>query len=93
MGNLRGEGLANLIGCCCESGERWLVAEFMPNEALGKHLFHCEFFFSALVYVVSKCLGGVDEMLTCLSIIFKNANRYCSIHVLKSHLFDSSTEG
>lgn len=42
MGNLRSERLANLIGCCCEGDERLLVAEFMPNETLAKHLFHCE---------------------------------------------------
>ncbi|CAI9757096.1 unnamed protein product [Fraxinus pennsylvanica] len=41
--NLRNERLANLIGCCYEEGERLLVAEFMPNETVAKHLFHCEF--------------------------------------------------
>ena len=51
VGSLRSERLANLIGCCCEGEERLLVAEFMPNETLAKHLFHCEragflFFFS-----------------------------------------------
>ncbi|XAR68878.1 Non-specific serine/threonine protein kinase [Bertholletia excelsa] len=40
VGNLRSERLANLIGCCCEGDERLLVAEFMPNETLAKHLFH-----------------------------------------------------
>ena len=45
MGQLRSDRLANLIGCCCEGDERLLVAEFMPNETLSKHLFHCEFFF------------------------------------------------
>lgn len=42
VGNLRSERLANLIGCCCEGEEKLLVAEFMPNETLAKHLFHCE---------------------------------------------------
>ncbi|XAR50879.1 Non-specific serine/threonine protein kinase [Bertholletia excelsa] len=42
VGNLRSERLANLIGCCCEGDERLLVAEFMPNETLAKHLFHWE---------------------------------------------------
>jgi magnesium-transporting ATPase (P-type) len=41
VGQLRSERLANLIGCCCEGGERLLVAEFMPHETLAKHLFHC----------------------------------------------------
>lgn len=43
VGQLRNERLANLVGCCCEGEERLLVAEFMPNETLSKHLFHCEF--------------------------------------------------
>ncbi|KAJ8753790.1 hypothetical protein K2173_000044 [Erythroxylum novogranatense] len=42
VGGLRREWLANLIGCCCEGEERLLVAEFMPNETLAKHLFHWE---------------------------------------------------
>lgn len=42
VGQLRNERLANLIGCCCEGDERLLVAEFMPNETLAKHLFHCK---------------------------------------------------
>ncbi|XP_058212906.1 serine/threonine-protein kinase BSK5-like [Rhododendron vialii] len=40
VGNLRSERLANLIGYCCEGDERLLVAEFMPNGTLAKHLFH-----------------------------------------------------
>ncbi|KAG8042859.1 hypothetical protein GUJ93_ZPchr0087g7034 [Zizania palustris] len=40
VGQLRSGRLASLIGCCCESGERLLVAEFMPHETLAKHLFH-----------------------------------------------------
>ncbi|CAN1303929.1 Serine/threonine-protein kinase BSK6 [Linum perenne] len=42
VGNLRSERLANLIGFCCQGEERLLVAEFMPNETLAKHLFHWE---------------------------------------------------
>lgn len=57
MGNLRSERLANLIGCCCEGEERLLVAEFMPNDTLAKHLFHCEllssFFISKYVFLFS----------------------------------------
>ncbi|GAA0161481.1 non-receptor serine/threonine protein kinase [Lithospermum erythrorhizon] len=40
VGQLRSERLANLIGYCCELDERLLVAEFMPNETLSRHLFH-----------------------------------------------------
>jgi hypothetical protein len=36
VGQLRSGRLANLIGCCCESGERLLVAEFMPHETLSQ---------------------------------------------------------
>ncbi|GKV08010.1 hypothetical protein SLEP1_g19701 [Rubroshorea leprosula] len=42
VGQLRSERLANLIGCCSEGNERLLVAEFMPNETLSRHLFHWE---------------------------------------------------
>ncbi|MQL91950.1 hypothetical protein Taro_024563 [Colocasia esculenta] len=40
VGQLRNHRLANLLGCCCEGDERLLVAEYMPNETLAKHLFH-----------------------------------------------------
>ncbi|KAG0474666.1 hypothetical protein HPP92_014352 [Vanilla planifolia] len=42
VGQLRNHRLANLLGCCCEGEERLLVAEYMPNETLAKHLFHWE---------------------------------------------------
>ncbi|XP_057435617.1 serine/threonine-protein kinase BSK3-like isoform X2 [Lotus japonicus] len=42
VGLLRNQRLANLLGCCCEDDERLLVAEYMPNETLAKHLFHWE---------------------------------------------------
>ncbi|KAI4369888.1 hypothetical protein MLD38_018284 [Melastoma candidum] len=40
VGELRNDRLANLLGCCCQDDERLLVAEYMPNETLAKHLFH-----------------------------------------------------
>ncbi|PKA66267.1 putative serine/threonine-protein kinase [Apostasia shenzhenica] len=40
VGKLRHRRLVNLIGCCAEGDERLLVAEFMPNDTLSKHLFH-----------------------------------------------------
>jgi len=40
VGKLRSGKLANLIGFCCEGDERLLVAEYMPNDTLAKHLFH-----------------------------------------------------
>ncbi|KAF3565469.1 hypothetical protein DY000_02012284 [Brassica cretica] len=42
VGQLRNYRMANLLGCCYEGEERLLVAEFMPNETLAKHLFHWE---------------------------------------------------
>ncbi|GAB2267539.1 Serine/threonine-protein kinase bsk1 [Dionaea muscipula] len=42
VGKLRYKRLANLIGYCCDGDERLLVAEFMPNDTLAKHLFHWE---------------------------------------------------
>ncbi|CAL5376970.1 unnamed protein product [Camellia sinensis] len=41
VGKLRHRRLANLIGYCCDGDERLLVAEYMPNDSLAKHLFHC----------------------------------------------------
>ncbi|KAE8703688.1 putative serine/threonine-protein kinase [Hibiscus syriacus] len=42
VGQLRNNRLANLLGFFCEGDERLLVAEYMPNETLAKHLFHWE---------------------------------------------------
>ncbi|CAA7026106.1 unnamed protein product [Microthlaspi erraticum] len=42
VGQLRSKRMATLLGCCCEGCHRLLVAEFMPNETLAKHLFHWE---------------------------------------------------
>ncbi|KAI7745676.1 hypothetical protein M8C21_030416 [Ambrosia artemisiifolia] len=42
VGQLRNARLANLLGCCCEHDERLLVAEYLPNNTLAKHLFHWE---------------------------------------------------
>ncbi|KAJ0078385.1 hypothetical protein Patl1_37425 [Pistacia atlantica] len=41
VGKLRDTRLANLIGHCCDGDERLLVAEYLPNDTLAKHLFHC----------------------------------------------------
>lgn len=41
IGNLRHVRLVNLIGYCCDGDERLLVSEYMPNQSLTKHLFHC----------------------------------------------------
>lgn len=48
VGKVRHKRLVNLIGCCAEGDERLLVAEYMPNDTLSKHLFHCMITFSHL---------------------------------------------
>ncbi|OMO97024.1 hypothetical protein COLO4_14913 [Corchorus olitorius] len=40
VGKLYHKRLVNLNGCCTEGDERLLVAEYMPNDTLSKHLFH-----------------------------------------------------
>ncbi|KAG5102535.1 hypothetical protein AAZX31_17G148600 [Glycine max] len=40
VGKVRHKRMVNLIGCCAEGDERLLVAEYMPNDTLSKHLFH-----------------------------------------------------
>lgn len=40
VGKLRHKRLVNLIGCCAEGDERLLVAQYMSNDTLSKHLFH-----------------------------------------------------
>ncbi|KAL8542563.1 hypothetical protein ACS0TY_003439 [Phlomoides rotata] len=40
VGKVRHKRLVNLIGSCAEGDERLLVAEYMPNDTLSKHLFH-----------------------------------------------------
>ncbi|URE24012.1 serine threonine-protein kinase [Musa troglodytarum] len=42
VGKLRHRRLANLIRYCCDGDDRLLVAEYMPNDTLAKHLFHWE---------------------------------------------------
>ncbi|EXB95401.1 putative serine/threonine-protein kinase [Morus notabilis] len=42
VGEMRHRRVANLIGYCCDGDERLLVAEYMPNDTLAKHLFHWE---------------------------------------------------
>ncbi|CAN1338538.1 Serine/threonine-protein kinase BSK7 [Linum perenne] len=42
VGQLWNQRLANLLGCCYEGEERLLIAEFMPNDTLAKHLVHWE---------------------------------------------------
>lgn len=63
VGQLRNCRLANLLGCCFEGDERLLVAEYMPNDTLAKHLFHCK----SLSYC---CFLIVTLFLVCLHTLF-----------------------
>lgn len=40
VGELKHKRFVSLIGCCADEDERLLVAEFLPNDTLAKHLFH-----------------------------------------------------
>ena len=42
VGKCRSEDMVSLIGCCSEGQERLLIADYMPNGTLAKHLFHCK---------------------------------------------------
>lgn len=60
IGNLRHVRLVNLIGYCCDGDERLLVSEYMPNQSLTKHLFHCMIIPQTLpscLYLVHKYLS------------------------------------
>jgi hypothetical protein len=48
---VRHKRLVNLIGCCAEGDERLLVAEYMPNDTLSKHLFHCIFLIFSIIFI------------------------------------------
>jgi len=57
--------LANLLGCCGEGDERLLVAEFMPNDTLAKHLFHCKSVSGALSFALAS--SGYCQLLSSIS--------------------------
>lgn len=56
VSKLRHKWLANLIGYCCDGDERLLVAEYMPNDTLAKHLFHCTVWKISFWISFHKCL-------------------------------------
>lgn len=68
MGKVRHKRLVNLIGCCAEGDERLLVAEYMPNDTLSKHLFHCTCYclfvsISTIQLVIVVVATGSDVLL------------------------------
>lgn len=56
VGKVRHKRMVNLIGCCAEGDERLLVAEYMPNDTLSKHLFHCTILFPLIVQLLLQSL-------------------------------------
>ncbi|KAL5563493.1 hypothetical protein UlMin_033240 [Ulmus minor] len=74
VGQLCNVHLANLLGCCYEGEDRLLVAKYMPNDTLAKHLFHCKgnttyemgnattYFSQALEYCTSKGLALYHDL-------------------------------
>lgn len=62
VGKVRHKRLVNLIGCCAEGDERLLVAEFMPNDTLSKHLFHCMFLNKLLFFSLHCSLRIRSDM-------------------------------
>ncbi|GJU93142.1 probable serine/threonine-protein kinase [Tanacetum coccineum] len=65
VGKLRHKRVANLIGYCCDGDERLLVAEYMPNDTLAKHLFH---------WKINKSIGNRLRVALCIA----EALDYCS---------------
>ena len=51
VGQLRHERLVNLIRCYCDGDEHFLVAKYMPNGTLAKHLFHCMYLLNLIRFV------------------------------------------
>lgn len=43
VGKIRHKGVVKMIGCCCDGDERFLVAEFLPNDTLAKRFLHRTF--------------------------------------------------
>ncbi|CAH8257532.1 unnamed protein product [Arabidopsis lyrata] len=42
VGKIRHKGVVKMIGCCCDGDERFLVAEFLPNDTLAKRFLQQE---------------------------------------------------
>lgn len=87
----------NLIGCCCEGDERLLVAEFMPNETLAKHLFHCKLaIYGLIVCSAGFCLltylsrvrlefGCPNKSMLGLVVSVETDKKFCLLRILWRH--------
>ncbi|XP_062174707.1 serine/threonine-protein kinase BSK2-like [Alnus glutinosa] len=79
VGKVRHKRLVNLIGCCAEGDERLLLAEFMPNDTLSKHLFHWEkqpFPWEMRVRVAYYIAQALDQCNTENRKIYHDLNAY-----------------
>ncbi|CAL5331621.1 unnamed protein product [Camellia sinensis] len=88
VGHLCNHWLANLLGYCCEDDEMLLVAEYMPNNTLAKHLFHWEtqpmnwamrlrvvlHVAQALEYCTSKGCSDCNPRLSCFGLMRSSGN-------------------
>ncbi|OMO49686.1 hypothetical protein COLO4_38447 [Corchorus olitorius] len=72
VGKLRHKRLVNLFGCCAEGDERLLVAEYMPNDTLSKHLFHCRVIPESVIYSM--------ELFSCLILVCNSINT--NLHII-----------
>ncbi|XP_039134492.1 serine/threonine-protein kinase BSK1-like [Dioscorea cayenensis subsp. rotundata] len=83
QGRLRHRRLARLIGYCCEGAERLLVAEFMPNNSLARHLFNVK----TKTMERSKCLRVACYIAEALEYCIKEHALYYDLNPHKV-LFD-----
>lgn len=63
-----------MIGYCCDGDERLLVAEYMPNDTLAMHLFHC-------MYMICSFSVWSLKIFSCVQVIVKFTS-YQVKHVL-----------
>lgn len=69
VGQVRHQRLVNLIGYCCEGDERLLVAEYMPNDTLAKHLFHCKCHICRVEAFITEAIHFLREVVCNLTFL------------------------
>ncbi|KAH7669139.1 Non-specific serine/threonine protein kinase protein [Dioscorea alata] len=86
VGRLRHRRLVNLIGYCCHENERLLVAEFMPNNSLARHLFNVK----TKIMERSRCLKVACYIAEALEYCIKEHALYYDLNPHKV-LFDEAS--
>ncbi|KAL7599699.1 hypothetical protein Lser_V15G25816 [Lactuca serriola] len=70
IGKLRHNRVANLIRYCCDGDERILVAEYMPNNTIANHVFHCMLPSNHNQDVIKHVVGGgIDIVIFTLMVL------------------------